>query len=192
MGFCMKLFFGFITGIILLFGGAYLSRDFIVARLYPNVMVAEEFIGVEPHDVAVKQYSISSPSELLVRVIHDDGTPALVTVSQADSAYSWTEGETGPLPVQFNISEGRYSTEWFSARTDETFRLAIANIAESPLAEEGTLARVVVYRRNPIPDWLAKLTPKAYEIEGARVQRFDANVSIDTNSVMNFVYELDD
>ena len=56
----------------------------------------------------------------------------------------------------------------------------------------GTLSRITVYRREPIPDWIAALVPEAYDIEGARIQRFDPDKDIDTENIMNFVYEMDD
>ncbi len=188
----MKAFFGFLVIVALVLGGAYLGRAFIVDKLYPDSEILSDEIGIVPHDMAVKEYSVSQPSEMMVRVTFLDGTESLVTVSQSDEDRDWENGISGPLPVQFSISSGRYSTEWFPAQADETFRVALANIASDRFAEEGTLARITVFRREPIPTWMGRLVPEAYDIEGARIQRFDPDKEIDTENIMNFVYEMDD
>ena len=184
----MKAFLAFVLCVALLGAGLFFGRVSIINQFFPTTEIVSEEVGVVPHEFAVKEYWVSEPSELMVRIVHLQGTTGMITVSQEDDLYDWVPGESRPLPVQFRITDGRYSTEWFSARKGENFRVALGNIADDRFAVDGTLIRIVIYRRNALPPLIRTLVPEAYEMEGARVQAFDPDKDIDTETVMDFVF----
>lgn len=187
----MKTILGILVLATIMLGGTYLVRERVISGVYPEKVAFNARIGVTPFSAAVKEYWVNQPTELQVRLNHIDGSEARITVSQSDDKFDWMPGETGPLPVSFEISEGRYATEWFPAHRNENFRVAIENMPSDPNAEKGTLVHVQVIRRPVIPDWIKMITPSVNEVYGLRLQAYDPTAEIDTESIMIRVEAMD-
>lgn len=187
----MKWLFGILAFVAILLGAAYFTRSIFVSAIFPTKTVFTQGYSVVPNSAAVKEYSVSEPSELLFQFSHDGGPEGIIIiVAQADPDLEWTTSAETPLPIRFSSAPGRFSSAWVDARAKETFRVIVyrESNAEAP---DPSLLTIEVLRRPVLPDWLRLIYPEVDTVEGKRLILPKVGEEIDSETIMDYVSSMD-